>query len=146
MLSVSLKTLHPDAVLPQAQTEGAGAVDLHSVDAFVIEPRKWALVRTGLAMEIPPGFAGLVCPRSGLANKHGVTVLNAPGIIDADYRGDVGVILINLGERPFEIKVGDRVAQLMICRPEQVRFFATGGTLSTTERGTGGFGSTGVSL
>lgn len=146
MLSVSVKTLHPGAVLPRAQTDGAGAVDLHSVDAFIIEPGKWALVKTGLAMEIPAGYAGLVCPRSGLASKHGVTVLNAPGIVDADYRGDVGVILINLGEKPFEIKAGDRVAQLMICRPEQVRFLATGGVLSATARGEQGFGSTGVGL
>jgi len=124
-------------------TPSSSGVDLRAAEEKVIEPGDWALIGTGLYLEIPFGYEAQVRPRSGLALKHGVTVLNAPGTIDADYRGEVGVILINLGSKPFEVKVGDRIAQLVIsavCRAcfEEVK------NLSETDRGAGGFGSTGL--
>jgi dUTP pyrophosphatase len=100
-------------------------------------------VGTGLYLEIPVGYEAQVRPRSGLALKHGVTVLNAPGTIDADYRGEVGVILVNLSDSPFEIKVGDRIAQLVISPVARAEFEDASG-LTATERGAGGFGSTGL--
>lgn len=103
-----------------------------------------ALVPTGLALELPAGTEGQVRPRSGLALEHGVTVLNSPGTIDADYRGEVKILLINLGDKPFVIRRGERIAQLVVARTEQVRI-ATAAQLSTTARGSGGFGSTGRS-
>ena len=129
--------------MPSYMTPSSSGVDLRAAEEKVIEPGDWALIGTGLYLEIPFGYEAQVRPRSGLALKHGVTVLNAPGTIDADYRGEVGVILINLGSKPFEVKVGDRIAQLVIsavCRAcfEEVK------NLSETDRGAGGFGSTGL--
>ena len=109
-----------------------------------LEPMQRFLVPTGLYMEIPEGFEGQVRPRSGLALKSGITVLNTPGTIDADYRGQVCVILINLSDKPFVIHSGDRIAQLIIARCEQVETVAVE-SLSVTERGEGGFGHTGRS-
>ena len=142
-LVIPIKVLNEGATPPEVKTEGAGAVDLRSTEAWVIEPGARALVKTGFAMELPAGFVALVCSRSGLAIKHGVFVLNAPGIIDSDYRGEVGVILQNGGAEPFEIKAGDRVAQMMVM-PSVAMYFAQAQALSETQRGTGGFGSTGV--
>ena len=105
-------------------------------------PGERALIKTGLFLELPEGTEAQVRPRSGLAFKHGVTVLNSPGTIDADYRGEVGVILINHGHEPFEVKDGERVAQLVIARYERVAF-AEVVDLSSSERGEGGFGHTG---
>jgi dUTP pyrophosphatase len=107
-----------------------------------LAPGKRILVPTGLTMAIPTGYEGQVRPRSGLAAKHGVTVLNTPGTIDADYRGEVKVILINLGDAPFEIRRGERIAQLVVAPVSQVNFELRE-TLDATQRGTGGFGSTG---
>lgn len=140
---------HADGLaLPQYQSSGAAGLDLQAAvpaDAPVtIAARARALVPTGLIIELPPGFEAQVRPRSGLALKHGVTVLNSPGTIDSDYRGEVGVILVNLGSKPFRITRGERIAQLVIARVEQARIVeATAETLSKTDRGTGGFGSTG---
>lgn len=141
-LVVPVKTLSPSATLPEAKTAGAGARDLCAAEALTIAPGARALVHTGFAMELPDGFVGLVCSRSGLALKHGVFVLNAPGIIDSDYRGEIGAILQNAGSDPFEVKVGDRVAQLMVMPSVALRF-ASAEDLSETARGAGGFGSTG---
>jgi len=145
--NVKVKVLRRGSALgfdmPSYMTPSSSGVDLRAAEEKVIEPGDWALIGTGLYLEIPFGYEAQVRPRSGLALKHGVTVLNAPGTIDADYRGEVGVILINLGSKPFEVKVGDRIAQLVIsavCRAS----FEEAKNLSETDRGAGGFGSTGL--
>lgn len=134
--------------LPERQSEGASGFDLQaavSADApLVIQPGARALVPTGFCYEIPPGFEGQVRPRSGLALKHGVTVLNAPGTIDSDYRGEVKVLLINHGDQPFTVSRGDRVAQMVICGLVPTEAFEDT-VLNVTSRGEGGFGSTGKS-
>lgn len=130
--------------LPAYQSDLAAGLDLvAAVDTPLhLAPGERALVPTGLAMALPAGFEAQVRPRSGLAAKHGVTVLNTPGTIDADYRGEVKVILINLGDAPFEIVRGERIAQMVIA-PVLQAVITEVGTLSETERGAGGFGSTG---
>lgn len=131
--------------MPRYQTEHSAGVDLPAaVDGdIVIEPGKWALVPTGLAVAIPEGYEGQVRPRSGLALKHGIGMLNGPGTIDADYRGELGVILFNFGGAPFTIRRGDRIAQLVFARLERARFELVD-SLSDTARGSGGFGHTGI--
>ncbi|WP_269584820.1 dUTP diphosphatase [Roseibium sp. Sym1] len=133
-----------DLPLPAYQSELAAGLDLlAAVEApMSLAPGERALVPTGLAMALPAGYEAQVRPRSGLAAKHGVTVLNTPGTIDADYRGEVKVILINLGVAPFEIARGERIAQMVIAPVLQARITEVE-TLSDTERGAGGFGSTG---
>lgn len=134
----------PDLPLPAYQTDGAAGMDLAaSVDEDVAIPHgEWRLVPTGLTMAIPAGFEGQVRPRSGLALKHGVTVLNAPGTIDSDYRGEVKVALINHGKETFVVKRGDRIAQLVICAVARASW-AHVASLDATPRGAGGYGSTG---
>lgn len=131
--------------LPTQATQQAAGLDLRAFlpNPITIEPLKRVLIPTGLTMEIPNGYEGQVRPRSGLALKYGITVLNAPGTIDADYRGEIGVILINLSEQPFTVYNGDKVAQLVVAKCEQVEFCVTD-RLSETERGEGGFNSTGI--
>ena len=109
---------------------------------LILPPGKYAMVPTGLAIALPPGFEAQVRPRSGLAAKHGVTVLNSPGTVDADYRGEINVILINHGEAPFPIRRGERIAQMVIAPVTQAQLVAVT-SLSATDRGSGGFGSTG---
>jgi dUTP pyrophosphatase len=135
----------PARRLPAYQSAGAAGADLHAhIDAdLVIPPGGRALVPTGLFVEIPPGFEGQVRPRSGLAAANGVTVLNAPGTVDSDYRGEVRVILINLGAETFRVRHGDRIAQLVIAPVVQADF-SRAGEVGDTERGSGGFGSTGT--
>ncbi len=132
--------------LPSYQSSGAAGLDLLAALApdrrEILRPGERRLVPTGLVLEIPPGFEAQVRPRSGLALKTGVTVLNTPGTIDSDYRGEVGVILINLGANPFEIGRGDRIAQLVVAPAIQARLVMVE-ALSETTRGAGGFGSTG---
>lgn len=135
------RSKHP---LPSYATAHSAGMDLRAnLDASItLAPGERALVKTGLFLELPEGTEAQVRPRSGLAFKHGVTVLNAPGTIDADYRGEVGVILINHGQEPFEVKDGERIAQLVIARYERVTFTEVA-DLSVSERGAGGFGHTG---
>jgi dUTP pyrophosphatase len=135
-----------DLPLPAYQSALAAGLDLlAAVDGTItLAPGARALVPTGLAMALPAGYEAQVRPRSGLAAKHGVTVLNTPGTIDADYRGEVKVILINLGDAPFEISRGDRIAQMVIAPVLQADIVEVE-VLSETERGAGGFGSTGRS-
>lgn len=130
--------------LPAYQTAHAAGADVQAAlgAPVILKPGGRELVPTGFCYEIPPGFEMQVRPRSGLALKHGVTVLNAPGTIDADYRGELKVLLVNLGPEPFEIKRGERVAQVVIA-PVSAATFTEAAELSDTERGTGGFGSTG---
>jgi len=131
--------------LPAYQTPGAAGMDLRAaLDApLVLQPGQRAAVPTGLRMAIPTGWEGQVRPRSGLAFRHGLTVSNAPGTIDADYRGEVKVLLINLGTEPVELSRGMRVAQLVLARAPQARVVEVA-DLDDTERGAGGFGSTGA--
>ena len=131
--------------MPAYETVNSAGMDLRAYlpdGELVIKPMERALVPTGLFMEIPVGYEGQVRPRSGLAIKSGITVLNSPGTIDADYRGEVKVILINLSDTDFVIKSGDRIAQLVIAKHEQMEVVEVE-TLSETERGAGGFGHTG---
>jgi dUTP pyrophosphatase len=134
--------------LPAAQTAHAAGLDLAaaipSETPLILRPGGWALVPTGFAIALPPGHEGQVRPRSGLAVAHGVTVLNAPGTIDADYRGEVKVPLINHGDRPFTVTRGMRIAQLVVA-PVAMVTLAEVAVLPASERGSGGFGSTGLS-
>jgi dUTP pyrophosphatase len=126
--------------IPQYETPlSAGNID----QSITLKPLQRALVKTGLFMAIPAGYEAQVRPRSGLAFKKGITVLNSPGTIDADYRGEVGVILVNISEEDFVVEDGERIAQLVVAKCEQAEFIETS-ELSETERGEGGFGSTGV--
>jgi dUTP pyrophosphatase len=131
--------------LPAYETVASAGLDVRAniEAAITLQPMERTLVKTGLFLEIPVGFECQVRPRSGLALKNGITVLNAPGTIDADYRGEVGVILINLSNAPFVIENGERIAQLVFARYEQAEWHEVN-TLTDTERGSGGFGSTGV--
>jgi dUTP pyrophosphatase len=130
--------------LPAYQSAGAAGLDLiAAVEApVVLRPGKRALVPTGLVLELPAGLEAQVRPRSGLALRHGITVLNSPGTVDSDYRGEVQVLLVNLGDRPFTVARGERIAQLVVARHERVALVEAA-TASPTRRGTGGFGSTG---
>lgn len=130
--------------LPKYQTTGSAGMDLlaNITEPVLIKPLERVLIKTGLSLEIPMGYEAQVRPRSGLALKNGITVLNSPGTIDADYRGEVGVILINLSSEPFTINPGDRVAQLVFAKHEQIQWVESL-ELEETERGDGGFGHTG---
>ena len=131
--------------LPAYASEFAAGLDVRAdnPEPIVLEPLGRAMVPTGLYLEIPPGFEVQVRPRSGLAAKKGITVLNAPGTIDADYRGEVCVILVNLSSQPFTVERGERIAQLVLARHEVVEWEESS-ELASSERGAGGFGSTGV--
>jgi dUTP pyrophosphatase len=133
--------------LPRYETPDAAGMDLLAAlsgdTIFTLEIGKRALIPTGLCFELPAGFEGQVRPRSGLALKHGITVLNSPGTIDADYRGEVSVLLVNLGDVPFQVTRGMRIAQLVVA-PVTRGQFEERDTLSETSRGAGGYGSTGV--
>ena len=131
--------------LPHYQTEHSAGVDLYAaVDAdLIIGAGAWKLVPTGVAIAIPEGYEGQVRPRSGLALKHGIGMLNGPGTIDADYRGEIGIILFNFSGQQFAIRRGDRIAQLVFAKLEKARFESVE-SLSGTARGAGGFGHTGL--
>jgi dUTP pyrophosphatase len=130
--------------LPKYQTSQSAGMDLHAnlSEAIILQPGKRKLIPTGLFMELPEGYEAQVRPRSGLALKHGVTVLNSPGTIDADYRGEIQVLLINHSDLDFEINHGERIAQLVIAKHEQVNWIENE-ALNNTERGAGGYGSSG---
>ena len=130
--------------LPQYETHLSAGVDLRANidEAICIKPLQRALIKTGLFIALPAGYEAQVRPRSGLAYKNGITVLNSPGTIDADYRGEIGVILVNLSEKEFIVNDGERIAQLVFAKHEQSEFVVAS-ELNETARGTGGFGSTG---
>ncbi|SEN44486.1 dUTP pyrophosphatase [Lihuaxuella thermophila] len=146
MLDVQIIQLpgNEDIPLPVKMSSGASGFDLYAAvsEPVRIEPGKWKLIPTGVALSMPHGLEAQVRPRSGLALKHGLTVLNSPGTIDADYRGEIGIILLNLGEQPYIVKRGDRVAQLVFMQIPDVRLQVVE-QLDETSRGTGGFGHTG---
>jgi dUTP pyrophosphatase len=131
--------------IPHYQTEHSAGVDLYAAveTEAVIDAGAWKLVPTGIAIAIPEGYEGQVRPRSGLALKHGIGMLNAPGTIDADYRGEISVILFNFSDTPYPVRRGDRIAQLVFARLEKAAFVKVD-ALSETVRGSGGFGHTGV--
>jgi len=143
-LEIPLKLIDPSIEPPQAQNRGDAGYDLRSSEDYKIEPGQRVLVSTGIALAIPVGYAGFVQPRSGLAIKNGIAVLNTPGLIDSGYRDEIKVILINHDEHEtFVINKGDRIAQLVIQRYETIDWQIVE-DLENSDRGTGGFGSTGV--
>ena len=140
-------TLAPGARAPTRATPGSAGLDLYAYlpdgGPLVLPPGEWAHIPTGVSLALPPGYEGQVRPRSGRAWRHGLTVLNSPGTIDADYRGEVGVLLVNHGQRDVTIYDGDRIAQLVVCPVPAVELVPAD-FLPATERGAGGFGSTGT--
>ena len=142
-MTLRFRKVHPDAVLPSYAHSSDAGMDVRSVADMTIAPGKRALVPTGLVMLLPPLYEAQVRPRSGLALKHGVTVLNAPGTVDSGYRGEVGVILVNLGETDFQVRKGDKIAQIVIAPVTQPEIVETA-EVDETDRGSSGFGSTGV--
>ena len=142
-VSVPVHRLDAALPLPACARDDDAGLDLHAAVTVTLAPGARALVPTGIALAIPPGFAGFVLPRSGLALRHGVTLLNAPGLIDAGYRGEVQALLINHGEAPVTLERGDRIAQLVVQRVERVALTPVP-SLTPTARGAGGFGSTGA--
>ena len=142
-MTLSFRRIHPDAVMPAYAHASDAGMDVRSVRELVIPPGGRALVPTGLVVNLPAGYEAQVHPRSGLALKAGVTVLNSPGTIDAGYRGEIGVILANFGQDDFKVNVGDRIAQLVIA-PVLQPVVVEATEVDSTDRGAGGFGSTGV--
>ena len=145
MTKILIKRLSKEVSLPKYETSGSSGMDLAAnIDANIsIDPGKTAIVPTGLALSIPKGFEVQIRPRSGLAAKQKISVLNTPGTIDADYRGEIKVILINLGQDSFKVEKGLRIAQMVVCPIVQAQLKEVN-DLSETERGKGGFGSTGT--
>ena len=140
MITVRIKKLYEDAIIPCCAYPGDAGYDLHAIDSLVLMPGERTLVRTGIAIELPPYTEAQIRPRSGYALKDGITVLNSPGTIDQGYRNELGVILINLGQNKFCIEKGARIAQMVIKPIYEVEFLETD-MLNDTERGQKGFGS-----
>ena len=142
-MTLRFRKVHPDAVLPSYAHPSDAGMDVRSVEDVTIPPGGRALVHTGLVMLLPPMYEAQVRPRSGLALKSGITVLNTPGTIDSGYRGEVGVILVNLGDADFAVKKGDKIAQIVVAPVTQPQIVETT-DVDETDRGAGGFGSTEV--
>ncbi len=142
-MTLSIRRIDPAAQLPTYAHPGDAGMDVRSVETLTLQPGARALVHTGLVFQLPPNAEAQVRPRSGLALKHGVTVLNAPGTIDAGYRGEVGVVLVNLGAEPFTVEKGMKIAQVVVAPVAQAEIVEVAET-DDTARGAGGFGSTGL--
>ena len=142
-VQIQFKKLHPDAVIPSYAHPGDAGADLVAIGAHTLEPLQRLAIPTGLAVEIPLGYEIQVRPKSSLALKYGITLLNAPGTVDAGYRGEIRVILINLGQATFDISPGQRIAQIVIAPVLQAEFSIVE-SLGDSQRGDGGFGSTGT--
>jgi dUTP pyrophosphatase len=142
-LIVKVKKLEPEARIPTYETADASGIDLYAIEDIVIAPKEHKLIHTGISIEIPKGYEGQIRPRSGLASKYGIGILNSPGTIDADYRGELKVILFNFGHKPFRVHKNDRIAQLAFSKSVRVSLKETEG-LTPTKRGSKGFGSTGT--
>jgi len=142
MVAIKFFRLHEAARIPVYKTSGSAGADICSAEDTLIYPGQIVAVSTGFAVEIPEGFEMQIRPRSGLALNNGIGVLNSPGTIDSDYRGEIKVILHNFGTKVFDIDKGDRIAQAVVCAIPQVTFIEVS-SVSNTERGAGGFGSTG---
>ncbi|MFH1637802.1 MAG: dUTP diphosphatase [Candidatus Woesearchaeota archaeon] len=143
MVKVKIHKMSDKAVLPQYQTDESAGVDLHAAESCIVKKGERRLISTGLRFALPKGYEGHVRPRSGLAVKHGISVLNTPGTLDSDYRGELMVLLINHGEKDFKVEQGDRIAQLILTKYEKMEL-EEDDNLEDTKRGKGGFGSTGV--
>ncbi|MFY9555139.1 MAG: dUTP diphosphatase [Blastocatellia bacterium] len=143
MIEIQIQLLDEDLPMPRYQHEGDAGLDLHSRVDIVLGPGERAMVPTGIAVAIPSGYAGFVLPRSGLASRHGISLVNSPGLVDSGYRGEMAIVMINTDKRePFHIKRGDRIAQLVIQRVVEATAVQVE-ELDLTPRGSGGFGSTG---
>jgi dUTP pyrophosphatase len=142
-MNINVKLLDEKAKLPTKATDGSSGYDIYSTVGKKLLPGRFYSFDTGISLELEPGFEAQVRPRSGLAAKHGITVLNSPGTIDSDYRGEIKVILINHSDEPYTIEIGDRIAQLVFANIISTNLELKN-LLNTTERGTNGFGSTGV--
>ena len=142
-MTVKFRRIDPAATLPSYAHPGDAGMDIRSIEDLVIDPGARKLVHTGLVMMLPPGYEAQVRPRSGLALRNGVTVLNTPGTIDEGYRGEVGVVLANFGSEPFRIEKGSKIAQIVVAPCTRAEIEETV-EIDSTERGEGGFGSTGV--
>ena len=143
MVELKIQLLDERLPMPRYQHQGDAGLDLPSRIDLVIEPGERAMIPTGIAVAIPPGYAGFVLPRSGLASRHGIALVNSPGLVDSGYRGEIAIVMINTDKREaFHIKRGDRIAQLVIQRVEDVSIIRVN-ELDETSRGAGGFGSTG---
>jgi dUTP pyrophosphatase len=145
MPNTTIKIINKSHDLPNYETIASAGMDLRAnlSESIILNPLERAIVKTGLFIELPIGYEAQVRPRSGLAAKKGITVLNSPGTVDADYRGEIGVILVNLSNEPFVVENGERIAQLVIAKHERAEWISVD-VLSETSRGEGGFGSTGV--
>lgn len=141
IIDIKIKT-EDESLVPSYETLGSAGADLKANESGILQPNERRLIKTGISIELPLGYEAQVRPRSGLALKYGISMVNTPGTIDSDYRGEIGVILINHGDKPFEYKKGDRIAQLVIAKHSRAEFILTE-NLSQTQRGTGGFGHTG---
>jgi dUTP pyrophosphatase len=142
-MNINVKiTTKENGLMPNRAHLTSAGMDLRAAEELIIQPGEWHLVPTGIFLEIPGGYEGQVRPRSGLAVRSGITVLNSPGTIDSEYRGEIKVILFNASKNPFKIEKYDRIAQLVICPILAVNLVA--GELSSTQRGSAGFGSTGI--
>lgn len=143
-MNIKITKLHKNAILPEYQTAGAAGADLHACldQAVTLQPMQRQMIPTGVAMEIPEGYEVQIRARSGMSIKHGITMINGIGTIDSDYRGEFGALLINLGNEPFTIEPGMRIAQMVVAKYERVEWQEVN-QLGETERGGGGYGSTG---
>ena len=142
MTQLPVRKVRPDAVLPSRAYDGDAGLDLSAAEAVVLAPGQRAVVGTGLAVAVPEGHAGFVQPRSGLAAKHGITIVNAPGLVDSGYRGEVKVVLLNTGDQPFAVEPGMRIAQVVVLPVAAVELVEVA-DLPDTERGERGYGSSG---
>ncbi|GAA8345104.1 dUTP diphosphatase [Helicobacter pylori] len=143
-MKIKIQKIHPNALIPKYQTEGSSGFDLHAVEEVTIKPHSVGLVRIGICLSLEAGYELQVRTRSGLALNHQVMVLNSPGTVDNDYRGEIKVILANLSDKDFKVQVGDRIAQGVVQKTYKAEFIECE-RLDETSRGSGGFGSTGVS-
>ena len=143
-LTVKIKKLRDDAIIPKYMTESAAGMDLYSANDqdILLAPGKRAMVPTGIAVSLPKGYEAQIRPRSGLAHRHGITLVNTPGTIDADYRGEIMALMINLGEKPYVVSKGTRIAQMIIKKVYRPKIIVSD-SLDETKRGSGGFGHTG---
>lgn len=141
-MSLEISRLKENAIIPTRATPNSAGMDLYAAETATIHPGQRGVIGTGIAISLAPWYVGLVCPRSGMALRDFITVLNAPGVIDPDYRGEVGVILVNLGDEPYLVRAGARIAQLVIVPFASPRIVEVD-ALSATQRGAGGFGSSG---
>ncbi|GAA9704447.1 dUTP diphosphatase [Helicobacter pylori] len=143
-MKIKVQKIHPNALIPKYQTEGSSGFDLHAVEEVTIKPHSVGLVKIGICLSLEVGYELQVRTRSGLALNHQVMVLNSPGTVDNDYRGEIKVILANLSDKDFKVQVGDRIAQGVVQKTYKAEFIECE-RLDETSRGSGGFGSTGVS-